>query len=333
MPNSNEKFQPQQHLVQRDGAKYLPLKWRLAWLRSEHPDAQISTRLVSHQDGIALFRATIKLPNGGSAASWGARSRLSGESEQDLTYISEAENQALERALTMLGYGTEYNIDFDVPTEQEGFALEVLTLPEPSRLTPVSNTPAIPSQTAPTPISRNVKPNVPAHEEQEEDEPELLVSSPELEDNDEDEDEDDEDEVEETPRPNLRPVGGRQTPPRSAAPVTPLPTTPRNQPTTPTPVSRPTPTPRTTVTPAPVPASTGVANQAVLDRVRGIDDPALVLLIKQIYHEARRLYGLNEESVDMRSQRSYKLPANELNQEQAEEFLEKIKSGARRNQQ
>lgn len=327
MPNSNEKFQAQQHLVQRDGVKYLPLKWRLAWLRSEYPEARISTRLASNQDGVAIFRATITLPNGGSAASWGARARLSNDidrqSDYDLAYISEAENQALERALTMLGYGTEYSTDFDIPTEQESFALEVVSLPEPSRVT------ALPTQSAPTPITRNAKPTLAASDDREAEVPEAVIISPELEDDDtEDEDEPEE----EATRPtNLRSVGGRQTTNRPPAAVTPLPTTGslRNQPA----ATTPRPAPRSSVTPAsPPPPTSNVVNPAVAERVRGIEDSALVLLIKQIYNEARRLYSLNEDRVDKRSIETYGLPANELNREQAEEFLEKIKNGVRRNQ-
>src|SRR5690349_9939532 len=44
------KFDPSRYLRQgrgRDGNDYLGVKWRLVWLRSEHPDAQISTEHVT----------------------------------------------------------------------------------------------------------------------------------------------------------------------------------------------------------------------------------------------------------------------------------------------
>jgi hypothetical protein len=123
LPSESKKaFSHQQYLENREGVPYLPLKWRLAWLRAEHPQAKISTRLVSHKDGIAVFKARVELPEGGAATSWGVKAHPeAAEDHQDrsghLDYIIEAENQALSRALEALGYGTEYAQDFDPPAE------------------------------------------------------------------------------------------------------------------------------------------------------------------------------------------------------------------------
>ena len=36
---------------------YLEVKWRLVWMRDQHPDATIETQLMSHNDNTAVFRA------------------------------------------------------------------------------------------------------------------------------------------------------------------------------------------------------------------------------------------------------------------------------------
>ena len=92
-----------------DGRDYLEVKWRLLWLRTEHPDAAIHTELVKHEDGFALFKADVFIPGGhGSATGWGS------ESVDDFAdYIEAAETKALGRALAALGYGTQFCQDFD----------------------------------------------------------------------------------------------------------------------------------------------------------------------------------------------------------------------------
>jgi hypothetical protein len=87
---------------------YLEVKWRLLWLRTEHPDAAITTELVSHLDETAVFRALVSVPNGGSATGWGH------ETAADFgDYLEKAETKALGRALAALGYGTQFCEDFE----------------------------------------------------------------------------------------------------------------------------------------------------------------------------------------------------------------------------
>jgi hypothetical protein len=102
-------FEPGRYLMKIDGRDYLEVKWRLLWLRTEHPDAAIHTELVKHEDGFALFKADVFIPGGhGSATGWGS------ETIQDFTdYIEAAETKALGRALAALGYGTQFCRDFD----------------------------------------------------------------------------------------------------------------------------------------------------------------------------------------------------------------------------
>lgn len=101
-------FDPARHLTLVSGKEYLEVKWRLVWLRSEHPDAMIETELVSHHNNEAVFRALVKLPDGGSATGWGSEDRQGfGD------YLEKAETKAIGRALAALGYGTQFCSDFD----------------------------------------------------------------------------------------------------------------------------------------------------------------------------------------------------------------------------
>ena len=101
-------FDPSKHLSKVGGSDYLEVKWRLVWLRETHPDAAIETDLVCHADDVAVFRATVSVPGGGSATGWGS------ESVGDFRdYIEKAETKAIGRALAALGFGTQFCPDFD----------------------------------------------------------------------------------------------------------------------------------------------------------------------------------------------------------------------------
>lgn len=280
---SKKAFPYQQYLEKREGAPYLPLKWRLAWLRAEHPQARISTRLVSHQDGVAVFKARVELPEGGAATSWGVKAHPEGaEDHRDhsshLDYVIEAENQALSRALAALGYGTEYAQDFDPPAEN-------FSIPLPETI---------------------------------EEAPEDGIVVPLLEDGDEDGTEE-------------------EKPPPAPVPVRPVPA-PRGEVRAlfekrPPVEIRPTPVPPAAPPPAaespsqPVPS--GVVNLTVENRLRNVRDEALRLNIKQIYYEAKRK-GIDENRVDSRSKELYGKPTFELDQEEAEQYLERILNAPQR---
>jgi len=105
------KFDPTRHLRQLRGrggsSDYLDVKWRLVWLRSEHPDAQITTEHVTITSDMAIFKARVTIPEGGSATGYGS------ESSGDFTdFIEKAETKALGRALIALGYGTQFAQEF-----------------------------------------------------------------------------------------------------------------------------------------------------------------------------------------------------------------------------
>jgi hypothetical protein len=85
------------------GADYLDVKWRLLWLRKEHPDAEILTELVQHDPQMAIFKATVTVPSGGKATGYGS------ETASDFPdFIEKAETKAIGRALNALGYGAQF---------------------------------------------------------------------------------------------------------------------------------------------------------------------------------------------------------------------------------
>ena len=101
-------FDASKYLTDLGGRDYLEVKWRLLWLRTEHPDAVVETELVKHGTGLALFRARVTVPGGGTASGWGS------ETAEDFgDFIEKAETKALGRALAALGYGTQFCEDFD----------------------------------------------------------------------------------------------------------------------------------------------------------------------------------------------------------------------------
>jgi len=103
-----KSFRASRYLTKLDGKDYLEVKWRLLWLRTEHPEAVIATELEKHEGGMALFKARITIPDGGEATGWGS------ETVSDFgEYIEKAETKALGRACAALGYGTQFCSDFD----------------------------------------------------------------------------------------------------------------------------------------------------------------------------------------------------------------------------
>lgn len=107
---AQQPFDPNQYISKVKGRDYLEVKWRIAWMRNDHPDAILETDLASHEDGRAIMRARVSFPNGASATGWGSETAETSEA-----YIEKAETKAIGRALTALGYGTPFRTEAEAP--------------------------------------------------------------------------------------------------------------------------------------------------------------------------------------------------------------------------
>lgn len=100
-------FDPTQHLMKLKGKDYLQVAWRLVWFRDPDdgcPSYGITTEMLEHGEGWAVFKATITDSNG-VVVSTGHGS----ESQKDFgDYLEKAETKAVGRALAMLGFGTQF---------------------------------------------------------------------------------------------------------------------------------------------------------------------------------------------------------------------------------
>ena len=96
---------------------YMEVKWRLLWLRTEHPDAHIDTELhtLDLDRQFALFKATVSIPDRGSATGWGSET-----AEDWRDFVEKSETKAIGRALAALGFGTQFTEDhaFDPTAEK-----------------------------------------------------------------------------------------------------------------------------------------------------------------------------------------------------------------------
>jgi len=107
---NERRFDPTRYLRKLGKGDYLEVKWRLSWLRTEHPDAAIETELVHWEKDppMAVFKAKVTIPGGGSATGWGQE-----ELKDFGDYLEKAETKALGRALAALGYGTQFCEDHE----------------------------------------------------------------------------------------------------------------------------------------------------------------------------------------------------------------------------
>jgi hypothetical protein len=140
----SKPFDPREHLRLLDnGSPYLDVKWRVHWMRSEHPDGEIATDLISVDDERAVFKAVVRIPGGGAATGHASASRASTAS-----YIETAETRAIGRALAALGYGAEFVEDDQTagrPTER------------PVSLVPSQPSPPVPSSPSTQPRVRPMR--------------------------------------------------------------------------------------------------------------------------------------------------------------------------------
>lgn len=115
-------FNPQDHLTIVDGSAYLEVKWRLVWLRENHPDARLETSMAESTRDHAIFRAEVQIPGSGSATGFGSEFR-----EHFANYVEAAETKAIGRALAALGFGTQFAAELG--TDQGEFGRSDASVP------------------------------------------------------------------------------------------------------------------------------------------------------------------------------------------------------------
>ncbi len=124
MVTNSTKFDPSKYLTKLKGKDYLEVKWRLLWLRSEHPDADISTELVQFGPELAVIKATVKVPGQGSAT--GHATQCPADFNE---WLEKCETKAVGRALAMLGYGTQFATELEWERDDNGQVAHVADAP------------------------------------------------------------------------------------------------------------------------------------------------------------------------------------------------------------
>ena len=146
------KFDPLRHLRQlrgrNGGADYLDVKWRLVWLRSEHPDAQITTEHVTITADMAIFKALVSIPGAGAATGYGSET-----AGTFADFIEKAETRALGRALLALGYDAQF---------AQEFGEDEVTETVPARPVAPRPEPPVAARPAPVPVPQFATPQRPA---------------------------------------------------------------------------------------------------------------------------------------------------------------------------
>ena len=123
-----DKLDPNEHLVDLKGKKYLPVAPRIAWFRQEKPCWRINTELVEfkHENnfGLAVFQCKI-FDEKGNIVSTGYGSETLSDFRD---FFEKAETKAIGRALASLGYGTLLALELD-----EGE--DIVDTPQPTKKT------------------------------------------------------------------------------------------------------------------------------------------------------------------------------------------------------
>lgn len=102
-------FNPNDHLIDIKGKKYLPVAARLVWFRDEHPDWSVRTELVERGDKWAIMKASIYNEKDMLIATAHKVETKDGFPD----FLEKAETGAVGRALAMCGYGTQFAPEFD----------------------------------------------------------------------------------------------------------------------------------------------------------------------------------------------------------------------------
>lgn len=131
-------FDPRQHLMKVKGnAEYLEVKWRLVWFREQWPNGVMETEPIEISPEIAIFRAKVTaIDENGNVRGSATGYKTCTPAQFKFGYVEKAETGALGRALACLGFGTQFEPEFD---ESEDFIADspVETKPDAPRGRPV----------------------------------------------------------------------------------------------------------------------------------------------------------------------------------------------------
>ena len=108
-------FDPKKHLMKvKGGADYLEVKWRLVWFREQFPAGVIESEALHMDDNTAIFKATVTAvdENGVHKGSATGYKRCTAQ-QFKFGHIEKAETGAIGRALACLGFGTQFEPEFD----------------------------------------------------------------------------------------------------------------------------------------------------------------------------------------------------------------------------
>jgi len=102
-------FNPNEHMLDMRGKKYLPVAWRIVWFREVYPGGTISTEIVNMEP--LCVKAHIITADGTMLASGHGTANDTGKAVWSGRAIEKAETAAIGRALGHAGFGTQFDAD------------------------------------------------------------------------------------------------------------------------------------------------------------------------------------------------------------------------------
>jgi len=108
-------FNPEAHLIEIGGKKYLETKYRVMYFRQDHPNGCIATEILSHDP--LVVRAVVSDENGRVLATGHGTAIDNNKAVWRGRAIEKAETAAQGRALGAAGYGTQFAMEGDDDNE------------------------------------------------------------------------------------------------------------------------------------------------------------------------------------------------------------------------
>ncbi len=121
-------FNPEKYLIKVKGKDYLEVRYRIHWMRQEHPDYSIKTEVTTLdlEKGIAIIKADI-FDAAGKHLATGHKMEYQ---KNFFDFVEKGETGAIGRALASLGYGTLQCFDMEEGLEKGRIADSPVTMPQ-----------------------------------------------------------------------------------------------------------------------------------------------------------------------------------------------------------